>query len=285
MMLDASGPGIESLPQPRSEGADRIENLEELINAAEAFVTQEGFGKRCRGPAGGRDRPGQPDARRAQCRGGCGGDTRRRDRRDHVAAGRLFDPRGAGSRRQPGPGNGQDAIQLMTVHSAKGLEFDAVFITGLEEAPVPARERDERCDDGLEEERRLMYVAITRARQRLYLSFSADPAAARPDPLQREEPLFRRAARSRAEVDHAAQRRFRLRLCPRVPAGLGSRRWIEIGGGHGPGGRGDAACSARARGGHVTPWPTHRPGRVPHQVRRRRDPHAWKAAAPMRERR
>ncbi|OYU74611.1 MAG: hypothetical protein CFE45_34450, partial [Burkholderiales bacterium PBB5] len=66
---------------------------------------------------------------------------------------------------------GQDAIQLMTVHSAKGLEFDCVFITGLEEALFP-HENAMSDSDGLEEERRLMYVAITRARQRLYLSFS-----------------------------------------------------------------------------------------------------------------
>ncbi|MFY8116503.1 MAG: 3'-5' exonuclease, partial [Roseateles sp.] len=65
---------------------------------------------------------------------------------------------------------GQDAIQLMTVHSAKGLEFDAVFITGLEEGLFP-HENSLSDSDGLEEERRLMYVAITRARQRLYMSF------------------------------------------------------------------------------------------------------------------
>jgi len=59
----------------------------------------------------------------------------------------------------------------MTVHSAKGLEFDAVFITGLEEGLFP-HENSLSDADGLEEERRLMYVAITRARQRLYLSFS-----------------------------------------------------------------------------------------------------------------
>ena len=66
---------------------------------------------------------------------------------------------------------GQDAMQLMTVHSAKGLEFDAVFITGLEEGLFP-HENSLSDVDGLEEERRLMYVAITRARKRLYLSFS-----------------------------------------------------------------------------------------------------------------
>ena len=59
----------------------------------------------------------------------------------------------------------------MTVHSAKGLEFDCVFITGLEEGLFP-HENSVADLDGLEEERRLMYVAITRARKRLYLSFS-----------------------------------------------------------------------------------------------------------------
>jgi DNA helicase-2/ATP-dependent DNA helicase PcrA len=66
---------------------------------------------------------------------------------------------------------GQDAVQLMTVHAAKGLEFDAVFITGLEEGLFP-HENAMNDHEGLEEERRLMYVAITRARKRLYLSFS-----------------------------------------------------------------------------------------------------------------
>jgi DNA helicase-2/ATP-dependent DNA helicase PcrA len=59
----------------------------------------------------------------------------------------------------------------MTVHASKGLEFDVVFITGLEEGLFP-HENSMSDFDGLEEERRLMYVAITRARQRLYLSHS-----------------------------------------------------------------------------------------------------------------
>jgi DNA helicase-2/ATP-dependent DNA helicase PcrA len=66
---------------------------------------------------------------------------------------------------------GQEALQLMTVHSAKGLEFDAVFITGLEEGLFP-HESSAREADGVDEERRLMYVAITRARRRLYMSFT-----------------------------------------------------------------------------------------------------------------
>ncbi len=66
---------------------------------------------------------------------------------------------------------GQDAVQLMTVHAAKGLEFDAVFITGLEEGLFP-HENSILEQSGLEEERRLMYVAITRARERLYFSLA-----------------------------------------------------------------------------------------------------------------
>ncbi|MDO9226138.1 MAG: 3'-5' exonuclease [Pseudomonadota bacterium] len=64
---------------------------------------------------------------------------------------------------------GQDAVQLMTIHAAKGLEFNTVFITGLEEGLFP-HENALTETDGLEEERRLMYVAITRARKQLYLS-------------------------------------------------------------------------------------------------------------------
>ena len=66
----------------------------------------------------------------------------------------------------------RDTVKLMTVHAAKGLEFDVVFITGLEEGLFPhegfeGEERDE------EEERRLMYVALTRARKKIFLSFAA----------------------------------------------------------------------------------------------------------------
>ncbi len=68
-------------------------------------------------------------------------------------------------------GDQDDALHLMTVHSAKGLEFHTVFITGLEEGLFP-HQNSQREDGGLDEERRLMYVAITRARRRLYLSFA-----------------------------------------------------------------------------------------------------------------
>jgi DNA helicase-2/ATP-dependent DNA helicase PcrA len=57
----------------------------------------------------------------------------------------------------------------MTVHASKGLEFNAVFICGVEEGLFP-HEQSTYENNGVEEERRLMYVAVTRARQRLYLS-------------------------------------------------------------------------------------------------------------------
>jgi DNA helicase-2/ATP-dependent DNA helicase PcrA len=119
------------------EGVDRIENLEELVNAAAAFTQGD------RDPEAGEEMPPLVAfLTHAALEAG-----------DHQAA------------------EGQDALQLMTVHSAKGLEFHAVFLSGLEEGLFP-HEQSVGERDGLEEERRLAYVAITRARQRLYLSFA-----------------------------------------------------------------------------------------------------------------
>jgi DNA helicase-2/ATP-dependent DNA helicase PcrA len=56
----------------------------------------------------------------------------------------------------------------MTIHAAKGLEFPAVFVIGLEDGILPHA----RCRDMIEEERRLFYVAVTRARERLFLTWS-----------------------------------------------------------------------------------------------------------------
>jgi DNA helicase-2/ATP-dependent DNA helicase PcrA len=163
------------------EGADRIENLEELVNAAESFVTQEGFGRDAialpvdelaagaltQSPASQGLDPSLPVLNEPAP--------------DYVApdaeTGETLSPLAAfltHAALESGDNQaqaGQDAVQLMTVHSAKGLEFDCVFISGLEEGLFPS-ERSLAEHEGLEEERRLMYVAITRARKRLYLSHS-----------------------------------------------------------------------------------------------------------------
>ena len=67
------------------------------------------------------------------------------------------------------------AITMMTIHSAKGLEFPAVFVAGMEEGIFPHVHDFGGSDDPgkLEEERRLAYVAITRARKRLFLTYAA----------------------------------------------------------------------------------------------------------------
>lgn len=65
----------------------------------------------------------------------------------------------------------KDAVHLMTLHSAKGLEFPVVFIIGLEEGILP-HSRSLLSQNELEEERRLMYVGLTRAKQKAYLLFS-----------------------------------------------------------------------------------------------------------------
>ena len=134
------------------EGADRVENLEELVNAAESFVSLEGFG---------REAVALPvDELTADAETG--------ETLSPLAAFLTHAALEAGDNQAQA---GQDAIQLMTVHASKGLEFDCVFISGIEEGLFP-HENSMSDRDGLEEERRLMYVAITRARKRLYLSHS-----------------------------------------------------------------------------------------------------------------
>ena len=130
------------------EGQDRVENLQELINAATAFIAEEGYGQdTAAAMLPGENAPGVVEA-------------------SPLAAFLSHASLEAGDNQAQA---GQDAVQLMTVHSAKGLEFTSVFITGLEEGLFP-HENSINEQNGLEEERRLMYVAITRAKERLYLS-------------------------------------------------------------------------------------------------------------------
>ncbi|GDY00830.1 DNA helicase PcrA [Planctomycetota bacterium] len=70
-------------------------------------------------------------------------------------------------------GGSGPAVQMMSVHAAKGLEFDHVFIAGLEDSVFPSM-RAAAAKDGIEEERRLMYVALTRARRTLFLSHARE---------------------------------------------------------------------------------------------------------------
>ncbi len=135
--------GLKAHYQNEREGEDRIENLEELVTAAVSFTNQE-FGNH-NNVDGDSDMSGPQDLMtqfltHASLEAG-----------DHQAT------------------IGYDALQLMTVHASKGLEFKAVFISGLEEGLCP-HEQSFSETGGLEEERRLMYVAVTRAQQRLYLS-------------------------------------------------------------------------------------------------------------------
>ena len=128
--------GLRAHYRTEKEGQDRLANLDELVSAAENFVAEEG---------------------NVDAEGEVSGD---------LAAFLSHASLEAGEHQA---GEGDDALQLMTVHSAKGLEFDAVFISGLEEGLFP-HENSVREEKGLEEERRLMYVAVTRARKRLYIS-------------------------------------------------------------------------------------------------------------------
>ncbi len=153
------------------EGADRLENLDELVNAAESFVMQEGFGRDTAAMttvvAAGQSPASQGlDMNAPELPPDVLGETG--ETLSPLVAFLTHAALEAGDNMAEA---GQDAIQLMTVHSSKGLEFDAVFITGMEEGLFP-HENSLNDREGLEEERRLMYVAITRARKRLYLSHS-----------------------------------------------------------------------------------------------------------------
>ena len=167
---------IEHYQQDR-EGADRIENLNELVSAAAAFASEANVSGLPAGvvivseaqtaavdPASADSditSASLADSAFASTEGGFGGLSPLTAFLSHASL-------EAGDNQAQA---GQDAVQLMTVHAAKGLEFDAVFITGLEEGLFP-HENSVLEQSGLEEERRLMYVAITRARERLYFSLA-----------------------------------------------------------------------------------------------------------------
>jgi len=167
VVIEASG--LITHYQNEKEGADRIENLEQVVSAATLFVSEEGFGI---------DAPALLGPSSQQMAGPAiltqdGVEVLDADAPLPVVMSPLsaFLSHASLEAGDNQAQAGQDALQLMTVHSAKGLEFDAVFITGLEEGLFP-HENSQKEEGGVEEERRLMYVAITRAKRRLYISFS-----------------------------------------------------------------------------------------------------------------
>jgi DNA helicase-2/ATP-dependent DNA helicase PcrA len=131
------------------DGQDRLDNLEELVNAADGFLREADLAVDAPIAI-----PGESDAATEQ------------GAVDPLTA---FLAHAALEAGETQAAEGRPALQLMTVHAAKGLEFHTVFVTGLEEGLFP-HENSMSEFDGVEEERRLMYVAITRARRRLYLT-------------------------------------------------------------------------------------------------------------------
>ncbi|MGB5834681.1 MAG: DNA helicase II [Thiohalocapsa sp.] len=130
-VIEASGLPAHYEKDKDGKGIDRLENLEQLVEAARRFAAEASD-----------------------------------DEGDLLASFLVHAALEAGDAQADG---GEDSVQLMTLHSAKGLEFHTVFITGVEEGLFP---HSMSADDPgrLEEERRLCYVGMTRAREQLYLT-------------------------------------------------------------------------------------------------------------------
>ena len=137
------------------DGQDRVENLLELVTAAEGFVREAELAT---------DAPMLTDRVDVDVQSPEAGEEE--GATDSLTAFLTHAALEAGDTQAA---EGLPALQLMTVHAAKGLEFHTVFVTGLEEGLFP-HENSLSEAGGLEEERRLMYVAITRARRRLYVT-------------------------------------------------------------------------------------------------------------------
>ena len=133
------------------DGQDRLDNLAELVTAAQSFLREADLAVDA--PIA---LPDSTDAAPAADEGAT----------DPLTA---FLAHAALEAGETQAAEGRAALQLMTVHSAKGLEFHTVFVTGLEEGLFP-HEQSLNEFDGVEEERRLMYVAVTRAKRRLYVT-------------------------------------------------------------------------------------------------------------------
>jgi len=133
-VIETSG-YVDLLRQEGQEGAVRLENLEELVNAAEEWQAEHEGGTIA----------------------------------DFLDDAALLSSVDDGRVKRENDGVPEDAVTLMTLHNAKGLEFPAVFIVGTEEGLLPSKNALAE-PGGIEEERRLFYVGITRAMERLFLT-------------------------------------------------------------------------------------------------------------------
>lgn len=134
LVIDSTG-YLDMLRQEGQEGQIRLENLEELVNAAQEW-SQENMGTIA-------------------------------DFLDDAALLSSVDDMRTKTENKEVP---EDAVTLMTLHNAKGLEFPVVFIVGVEQGLLPSKGGLQDGAKGIEEERRLFYVGITRAMERLFLT-------------------------------------------------------------------------------------------------------------------
>ncbi len=111
-------------------------------------------------------------------------------------------------------GEEKDKIHLMTIHAAKGLEFHTVFLAGVEEGIIPHKRSVDENPEALEEERRLFYVAITRAKQHLFIShteqrtIAGETITSIPSPFLKEIPEELLEDHKERDLSMAEQRSF-----------------------------------------------------------------------------
>ena len=226
--------GLMTHYEQEREGQERIENLKELVNAALAFQAEGGIDAATPASAGlagttaGTALPAASD-----------GAVLPADAAPVVQVSPLAAFLAHASL-ESGDGQaeeGVDAVQLMTVHAAKGLEFETVFVTGLEEGLFP-HENSASDPGGLEEERRLMYVAMTRARRRLYLSLAQTR-------MLHGQTRYNLPSRFLSELPERS-----LKWLSEMPGVVGSPGFGEGGGSYGSGYGGGSFGSGSRGGGH-----------------------------------
>ncbi len=153
--------GLIAMYQLDENGDERLENLNELVSSARSFLSVESIG-----------------------------DDINADNTDHMTPLAQFLSQATLDSGENQSKIGEDAVQIMTVHASKGLEFNNVFITGLEQGLFPhCNSFSDKTGKAEQEERRLMYVAVTRARKQLYLTY-ADSRFLHGQPQYNEQSCF-----------------------------------------------------------------------------------------------